>query len=315
MPADRTPKKPQSARARMPAAHSLKGKVMKSLDGKDLQTTRALSQKLGLHQSSVSHTLKELMEDDLVVKKGKSYSLSNVGIIQKNTQELMGRTLRYLKDHRDFIRSHDLSGIPPGLQVTLGVVCDGLEITENDPAIPNGIQQKVILPLLTQARSFLVASSTLVPEHQLKVSQAVREGGRLQSVTTPRIIQELQLKNYILRDEALRGRTDLYCRSEINLHLIVTESHLFLALHRLDKTYDLENIIYQQGPAGFGVGQDALLLLPEQRREGRPLYVLRGRARRGAGRAERSDGSDGGPWIALSAAFLAKRRSNWPKSC
>ena len=88
-----------------------------------------------------------------------------------------------------------------------------------------------------------MASSILVPEHQITVGQAVREGGRLQSVTTPRIMQELRLKNNILRDESLRSRTELYSRSEINLHLIVTETHLFLALPSLDKNYDLENII------------------------------------------------------------------------
>jgi predicted transcriptional regulator len=76
---------------------------MESLDHKEPQTTRALSQNLELHQSSVSHTLKELMEEDLVIKKGKSYLLSNVGIIEKNAQELMAKTLRCLNDHRDFI--------------------------------------------------------------------------------------------------------------------------------------------------------------------------------------------------------------------
>ena len=88
---------------------------MDSLDQGAPQTTRVLSTKLGPHQSSVSHTLKELMEESLVVKKGKSYSLSNVGIIERNTMEWMGRTLGCLKDHRDFIQSHDLSGIPPRL--------------------------------------------------------------------------------------------------------------------------------------------------------------------------------------------------------
>lgn len=99
-----------------------------------------------------------------------------------------------------------------------------------DPAIPRSIQEKIILPLLAQALSFLVASSTLVPEQQQTVARAVREGGSLQTVTTARIIQELRLKSYILRDSTLRSRTELYSRSEINLHLIVTETHLFLAL-------------------------------------------------------------------------------------
>ena len=167
----------------------------------------------------------------------------------------MGKTLRCLGEHRDFILSHDLSGIPPAFQVTIGVVCDGREIIDNDPAIPSGIHQKVILPLLAQARSFLVASSTLVPEQQLTTAGAVKEGGSLQTVTTQRIIQELRLKSYILRDASLRSRIKLYSRSEINLHLVVTETHLFLALPRLDKTYDLENIIVSKDPQALEWGR------------------------------------------------------------
>ena len=125
--------------------------------------TKQSSIGLGLHQSSVSHALKKLHLEDLVIKKGKSYRLSNVGSIQKNTLEWMGKTLRCLKDHRDFFLSHDLSGIPKGFQVTIGVVCDSREIIKNDPAIPDQIQE-IIIPLRTQARSLLVASSTFVPE-------------------------------------------------------------------------------------------------------------------------------------------------------
>ncbi|MGV8174697.1 MAG: hypothetical protein ACP5OU_03250, partial [Methanothrix sp.] len=148
----------------------------------------------------MSHILKELIEEDQGEKKGKSYSLSNIGIIQENTQEWMGKTLRCLADHKDFILSHELSGIPPSLLVTIGVVCDGREIIENDPTISNSIHKKLILPLLAEARSFLVASSTLVPEQQLEASRAVKEGGSLQTVTTARIIQELRLNSYALKD-------------------------------------------------------------------------------------------------------------------
>jgi len=129
----------------------------------------------------------------------------------------------------------------------MGVVSDGREIIDNDPAIPSRINE-IVIPLLSQARSFLVASSILVPDHQLTVARAVKEGGSLQAVTSDRIIQELRLKSYILRDASLRSRTELFSRSEINLHLMVTECHLFLALPRLDRTYDLQNIIISKDP-------------------------------------------------------------------
>ena len=64
----------------------------------------------------------------------------------------------------------------------------------------------------------------------MTVAQAVREGGDLHTVTTERIIQELRQRgSYALRDQALHSRIKLHCRNDINLHLIVTESHLFLA--------------------------------------------------------------------------------------
>ena len=41
----------------------------------------------------MSHALREMIEEDLVIKTGKGYDLGNLGNIQKSTQEWMGRTL------------------------------------------------------------------------------------------------------------------------------------------------------------------------------------------------------------------------------
>jgi predicted transcriptional regulator len=117
--------------------------------------------------------------------------------------------------------------------------------------------------LLAGARHFLVASSTLVPEHQLTVANAVREGGHLHAITSERIMQELRRRNQILKDDSLRGRIELHCHSHVNMHLIVTYTHLFLALPRLEGTSDLENIIISKGSGISELGQDALLPLLE----------------------------------------------------
>ena len=103
--------------------------------------------------------------------------------------------------------------------------------------------EEIITPLLAQTRHFLVASTAPVPEHQLTVARAVGEGGYLKAVTTAGVIQELRLKNHVLKDDSLHSRMELYCHNNINLHLIVADSHLILALPRQDGTADLENII------------------------------------------------------------------------
>ena len=87
------------------------------------------------------------------------------------------------------------------------------------------------------------------------VARAVKEEGSLHAITSDRIIQELRLKSYILKDESLRRRIKLYSRSEINLHLVVTETHLFLALPRLDGSIDLQNVIISKYPEALKWGR------------------------------------------------------------
>jgi len=71
-----------------------------------------------------------------------------------------------------------------------------------------------------------------------------------------RIIQEMRRRgSYALRDESLHSRIKLHCRNDINMHLIVTESHLFLALPRPDGTLDLQNIIVSRDPQALEWGR------------------------------------------------------------
>ena len=95
----------------------------------------------------------------------------------------------------------------------------------------------------------------LVPEHQLTVARAIKEGGGFQAVTSDRIIQELRLKSIALRDDSLKSRIELYRYNSINLHLIVTESHLLLSLPRTDGTPDLQNIIINKDPEAVEWGR------------------------------------------------------------
>ena len=60
--------------------------------------------------------------------------------------------------------------------------------------------------------------------------------------------RRLQRKNHALRDQSLHSKIELFSRSEINLHLIVTESHLFLARPTIDRTPDLQNMIISKDP-------------------------------------------------------------------
>ena len=65
----------------------------------------------------------------------------------------------------------------------------------------------------------------------------------------------LRLKSYAVSDDSLHSRIELHRRNDINLHLIVTESHLFLSLPRTDGTQDLQNIIINKDPEAVEWGR------------------------------------------------------------
>ena len=108
-----------------------------------------LSTKLGLYNSSLSHAINKLIDENLVEKKSNSYSQSNLGHHQKNTVAWTGKIPGCLAEHRDLILIHDLGNclhtndarglLQPG---------DHLERLRT----PSGISNKVMLSLLFQAR-------------------------------------------------------------------------------------------------------------------------------------------------------------------
>ena len=66
----------------------------------------------------------------------------------------------------------------------MGVVSDGQEAIDKDPAIPDQVQNTII-SILKQSRRFFVASSSLVPDHQRTVAQAVQMEATRQPAICP----------------------------------------------------------------------------------------------------------------------------------
>ena len=108
-----------------------------------------LSTKLGLYNSSLSHAINKLIDENLVEKKAIATARATWGITQKNTVAWTGKIPRCLTEHRDLILIHDLGNclhtndardlLQPG---------DHLERLHT----PSGIRNKVMLSLLFQAR-------------------------------------------------------------------------------------------------------------------------------------------------------------------
>mgnify|MGYP000853453547 CR=1 FL=1 len=82
-----------------------------------------LSTKLGLYNSSLSHAINKLIDENLVEKKATATARATWGITQKNTVAWTGKIPRCLTEHRDLILIHDL-GNSLRIQMTLAVCCN-----------------------------------------------------------------------------------------------------------------------------------------------------------------------------------------------
>ena len=101
----------------------------------------------------------------------------------------------------------------------------------------------------------MIASSVIVREHHLLVASAIRNGGRCWTATSERIIRELRGVNLSLMDNSHLSQIEVRCNNNINMHLIVTESILFLSFPRLDGTIDLQNVIISKDPDSLEWGR------------------------------------------------------------
>jgi len=74
-----------------------------------------LEKELGIRTSTILHSIKEMIEEDIMAKTTKGYALTNVGRIQALVLDELVSTIVTLDQHKDFWLTHDISGIPTSL--------------------------------------------------------------------------------------------------------------------------------------------------------------------------------------------------------
>lgn len=111
---------------------AVRTKVMLCLLKGDLSSSD-LEELLGSSATTILHTIKDMIEEKLVAKTPHGYVLTNVGRIQALILEELLGTLIVLDRHHDFWLTHDVSGLPIGLQMKIGMLGKG-EILKGNPA-------------------------------------------------------------------------------------------------------------------------------------------------------------------------------------
>jgi len=203
---------------------------------------------IGARVSTILHAIKEMSDEDLVVKTTRGYALTNIGRIQAYILDELINAIVVLDKHKEFWLTHDLSGIPVELQMRIGVLIKG-EILKGDPmAILR--TQEYFTTELRNAKEIHGVSPIIVPGYAEAISIAVKNGAQVDLVLTNSILKiVLQEHRDTLRDLLLCEDFKLYrIDDDIKVAFTVTDKMLSLGLFRLDKSYDVSSDLNCIGP-------------------------------------------------------------------
>jgi len=219
---------------------SVRTKIMLCLKDREKESGE-LEAELKMRSTTILHSIKDMIEDDLVKKeKGiKGYSLTNIGMIESLLLDKLISAIIIISKHKNFWLNHDVGGIPKALLENIGILGEST-IIESDPADLLRIAEHAI-EQITKSKEVHGVSPIIVPGFPEAIELAIKNGAKVELIVTDNILKDVAQKhpnvmNYIFKSKNFR----LYHLSEdIKVAFTVMDSMLSLGLFRLDGVYDL----------------------------------------------------------------------------
>lgn len=222
---------------------SLRIKVLHLLMDDDEMNSLAMSKKLGLHQSSISHVIRDMIEERLIIRTTRGYGLTNMGRVYIHYIDNFDEILGSLNRHREFIIDHDISSIPISHLAMIGLVLRGREGMPANNLKPYR-KNDFLHDKLKRSRRICAVLSNLVPEQLTAAIAAAKDGARIEAILSTEVMNSLKRDFFGIFEEASRCESvEIYVHDDARISFAIADSILFLGLHRLDGSYDSDNLI------------------------------------------------------------------------
>jgi predicted transcriptional regulator len=211
---------------------------------------------IGLRASTILHSVKEMIDSNLVKKADSKYLLTNIGRIQALFLDNLLSTIAALDQHYDFWASHDLSGIPDELLSRIGLL-DSSMVMKDDPTAPLKSLEHFISEMM-KSKEVRGISPVIVTGYPETMSNLVHSGTFVELILTQAVL-EIVSRDYrdTIKDLLKRENFRLYkISNDIRISFTVTETFLNLGLSRLDGTYDLGSDLICMGEGATAWGRE-----------------------------------------------------------
>lgn len=223
---------------------TIRTKVMLTLLDES-KTIGELERIMNTRSTTILHSMKSLMESNLVEKKQSGYSLTNIGKIQAILLDELTDTIVTINENLEFWLQHDLSGIPLELQKRIGMLGQG-EIIKDAPETPLK-SLDYFIATLSDSKEIRGVSPVLVTGYPEAIAHVVKNGAFVELIlTNPVLNATIAEQKELLKELLNTDNFKLYSiEPNVNISFTVTESFLNLGLSRMDGSYDLgADLIY-----------------------------------------------------------------------
>ena len=234
---------------------AVRTKIMLCLMDKEMRAG-GLEKEMGIRVSTILHSMKEMVEEDLAKRSPGGYSLTNIGKVQALLLDELVSAIVALDQRKDFWLSHDISAIPNDLLSKIGMISQS-EIIEADPAALLKIAEHAIAEII-KAKDIYGLSPIIVPGFSEAIIKAVENGANVNLILTENIIKEVNKQNNKeINKLLLEDNFKLYSLSgDVKVAFTVIDSLLSLGLFRTDGRYDLGNDLVCIGPSAKSWGME-----------------------------------------------------------
>ena len=210
------------------------------------KTVGELEKITNTRSTTLLHSIKDLIDLDLVEKKHQAYSLTNIGRIQAVALEDLLNTIITINRHHKFWRYHDLSSIPLELQKSIGMLGSG-EIIEDAPETPLKIWEDFINSLIT-AKVIRSVTSIMIKGFITAIPKAIESGADVEIIVTNDVLEAIsKWKDYINKDLKKENFKLFVIDDDVKISFTMTESFLKMGLANIDGSFDLGADVMYRG--------------------------------------------------------------------
>lgn len=234
---------------------AVRTKVILCLLAGDLNV-RSLETELGTRASTILHTVKDMIEENVVAKTPQGYALTNVGRIQALLLAELMNTITVLDEHQDFWLTHDISGIPVDLQMKIGMLDQSDVVVGDSIALLKA--QEYFMDKVLESKKIWGVSPIIIPGYAEAMAIPIQKGAQVDLILTDTILK-IVLKEYrdLMKVLMERDNFRLYrIKDDIKVAFTVTDADLYMGLFRLDGTYDIGQDLYCVGDGAVAWGLD-----------------------------------------------------------